>query len=112
VESSVAGAREDLAGEPENQLCPHILLEDSLDPDVALAMSQEFPSPASEIWTQYKHVNENKLGLPKRDLFPPLLGAVTDELNSPEFVTWVSILTGIPNLLADPGEHHQDQTLA
>lgn len=86
----------------ENQPCPHVLLEDFLDPDVALAMSQEFPPPAGEIWTQYKHVNENKLGLPKRNLFPPLLGAVTDELNSPEFVAWVSALTGIPGLLADP----------
>lgn len=31
-----------------------------------------------------------------------MLEAVTDELNSPEFVAWVSALTGIPNLLADP----------
>lgn len=87
---------------PEQQPCPHILLEDFLDPDVARAIWQEFPPPAGQIWTQYKHVNENKLGLPKRHLFPPLLGTVTDELNSPEFLAWVSTLTGIPNLIADP----------
>ena len=85
-----------------NQPCPHVLLENFLDPETALALSQEFPPPAGEIWTQYKHVNENKMGLPKRDFFPPLLGAVTDELNSPEFVSWVSALTGIPNLISDP----------
>jgi hypothetical protein len=37
-----------------------------------------------------------------RELFPPTLGAVTDELNSAEFVAWLSELTGIPNLIADP----------
>jgi len=86
----------------ENHPCPHILLKDFLDSDTALATADEFPKPASDTWTQYKHANENKLGMPKRELFPPMLGAVTDELNSPEFVAWVSELTGIPNLLADP----------
>src|SRR5579871_749306 len=86
----------------ENWPCPHILIEDFLDPEVALAMAEEFPQPDSNAWTQYKHANENKLGMPKRELFPPALGTVTDELNSPEFVAWVSELTGIPNLMADP----------
>jgi len=86
----------------ENHPCPHILLEDFLDPQLALEMSKEFPQPTSNAWTQYKHANENKLGMPKRELFPAALGAVTDELNSPEFVAWVSELTGIPNLMADP----------
>jgi 2OG-Fe(II) oxygenase superfamily len=45
---------------------------------------------------------KTSLGMPKRELFPPALGAVTDELNSPEFARWVSELTGIPNLMADP----------
>jgi hypothetical protein len=65
-------------------------------------MAGEFPRPTSDEWTQYKHANENKLGMAKRQLFPPTIGAVTDELNSPEFVAWVSQLTGIPNLVADP----------
>ena len=64
-------------------------------------MAKEFPRPTTDAWTQYKHANENKLGMPKRELFPPMLGAVTDELNSPEFVAWVSRLTGIPSLIAD-----------
>ena len=84
-----------------NKPCPHILLEDFIDRETALEMAREFPQPTSDAWTQYKHTNENKLGMPKRDLFPPTLGAVTDELNSPEFVAWVSELTGIPGLVAD-----------
>jgi len=86
----------------ENRPCPHILLEDFLDSGIAEKLASEFPQSASAAWTQYKHANENKLGMPKRELFPPTLGAVTDELNSPEFVAWVSELTGIPNLMADP----------
>jgi 2OG-Fe(II) oxygenase superfamily len=85
-----------------NHPCPHILLKDFLEPDTALEMCREFPQPTSDAWTQYKHTNENKLGMPKREMFPPTLGAVTDELNSPEFVEWVSQLTGIPKLVADP----------
>lgn len=86
----------------ENHPCPHILIEDFLDPTVAEAMAEEFPQPTSVAWTQYKHANENKLGMPKREMFPPTLRAVTDELNSPEFTGWISELTGIPNLIADP----------
>ena len=86
----------------ENHPCPHILLKDFLDLEVASAMAQEFPQPISDAWTQYKHANENKLGMAKRQLFPPTIAAVTDELNSPEFVAWISELTGIPDLMADP----------
>ncbi|MFZ0997378.1 MAG: 2OG-Fe(II) oxygenase [Candidatus Sulfotelmatobacter sp.] len=86
----------------ENHPCPHLLLKDFLDPEVAREMAAQFPQAASDAWTQYKHANENKLGMPKRELFPATIGAVTDELNSPEFVAWVSELTGIPNLIADP----------
>jgi len=96
-----------------NWPCPHLLFENFLQHEVALAMAKEFPRPGGDAWTQYKHVNENKLGLPKRELFPPMLGAVTDELNSPEFIEWLSVLTGIPNLLADPslegGGLHQSE---
>ena len=96
-----------------NEPYPHILLADFLDTEIALEMAREFPQPVTQAWTQYKHANENKLGMPRRELFPALLGAVTDELNSPEFVAWISQLTGIPNLLADPmlegGGLHQSE---
>jgi hypothetical protein len=86
----------------ENHPCAHILLQDFLDTETALAMAAEFPQAGTDAWTQYKHANENKLGMAKRELFPPTLRSVTDELNSPEFVAWISELTGIPGLVADP----------
>jgi hypothetical protein len=86
----------------EGKPFPHVYLADFLDSEFALPASAEFPRPDTEAWTHYKHHNENKMGLTKRDLFPPLLGEVADELNSPEFVEWLSELTGIPGLVADP----------
>lgn len=86
----------------ENQPFSHIHLPDFLDPQVALACAAEFPAPGTEAWTQYKHHNENKLGMTKRELFPPRLREIADELNSPEFVCWLSTLTGIPGLISDP----------
>jgi len=94
----------------ENQPCPHILLQNSLESDVTLAIAREFPSLRA-IAGRNTSMSMNKLGLPRRDLFPPALRAVTDELNSPEVVAWVGNLTGIPGLIADPslegGELHQ-----
>lgn len=81
---------------------PHIHLTDFLDEDAARSAAAEFPQPSSDAWIQYKHFNENKAGLTKRELFPESLGRVVDELNGPEFVEWLSKLAGIPNLVADP----------
>lgn len=86
----------------ENQPIPHIFLRDFLEPQIAHTIAEEFPDPQSEAWTHYQHQNENKLGLTKRERFPQELGLVVDELNSPDFVQWLSDLTGIPGLLPDP----------
>jgi len=85
-----------------NQPFPHIRLKEFLRPEVADSIAKEFPATGTDAWTQYKHHNENKLGMAKRELFPPRLGAAADELNSPEFVGWLSQLTGIPGLMPDP----------
>jgi Rps23 Pro-64 3,4-dihydroxylase Tpa1-like proline 4-hydroxylase len=98
----------------EAQPYPHVHLKQFLDPDVAGEMASEFPDMATDAWTRYKHQNENKLGLAKRSLFPPMLGEVVDELNSEAFVHWLSQLTGIPGLLPDAmlegGGLHQSGT--
>jgi Rps23 Pro-64 3,4-dihydroxylase Tpa1-like proline 4-hydroxylase len=85
----------------ENKPYPHLHLSEFLDSHLAADLAKEFPGLQTDAWTRYKHQNENKLGLTKRALFPSLLGEVVDELNSPEFVQWLSDVTGIPNLLAD-----------
>ena len=85
-----------------NAPIPHILLKDFLDQETATRAVHEFPAPSTHVWTHYEHQNENKLGMTDRVFFPPSLGLVVDELNSPEFANWLSDLTGIANLLPDP----------
>jgi Rps23 Pro-64 3,4-dihydroxylase Tpa1-like proline 4-hydroxylase len=81
---------------------PHIVFPNFLVPEVAAACVEAFPKPDGDSWINYKHFNENKFGNTKRALFPESIGRVIDELNTPRFVTWLSQLTGIPDLLADP----------
>ena len=81
---------------------PHARLARFLEPETAETLAAEFPRTSSSAWIHYKHANENKAGLNKRDLFPHCLGQVVDELNSQAFVAWLSELTGIPDLIADP----------
>jgi hypothetical protein len=92
---------------------PHVRLARFLEPQTAEMLAAEFPRTSSSAWIHYKHANENKAGLNKRDLFPPCIGEVVDELNSQPFVSWLSELTGIPHLIADPtlegGGLHQSE---
>lgn len=77
-------------------------MPDFLDEDVARRLVDEFPAPDDKTWIQYKHYNENKLGKHKREELPPTAGQLVDELCSPQFVAWLSEVTGIEGLLADP----------
>ena len=85
------------------QPSPLVHLEDFLEHDSALAIAEEFPQRNANGWTHYKHHNENKLGMTKREHFPQRLAALVDELNSPHFVDWISKLTGIHGLVSDAG---------
>jgi len=89
----------------QNAPIPHIRITKFLNPAVALAAAAEFPQPDTRFWIHYKHFNEDKVGLTKKELFPPLLRRLTDELNSPRFVSWLSELTGIYDLMPDPSLH-------
>ena len=97
-----------------NRPFPHIQLDEFLQEETAQAVLEKFPDADDAQWTQYKHYNEKKLGESKRDKFPPLIGQLVDELNSDEFVKWLSTLIEIPELRADPslegGGMHQTES--
>ena len=94
---------EDLATQYQsNPPFPHIRLTNFLRDEAARKAMAEFSMPGDTTWIHYKHFNENTMGKGKRAEFPPLLGALVDELNSPRFVRLLSKLIGIPNLVADP----------
>ncbi len=97
-----------------NRPVPHIFLKGLLEPATASLLEAEFPQPNSDAWTHYQHQNENKHGMTKRQFFPANLGDLTDALNSTVFTEWLSRLTGIADLIADPeldgGGLHQSST--
>ena len=81
---------------------PHIHLTHFLESETANLMAAEFPEARSNAWIYYKHGNESKSGLSRRDLFPAHIGQVIDELNAEPFLSWLCQLTGIPDLIQDP----------
>lgn len=82
---------------------PSIVLDDFLHEEVAARLAAEFPTSDSAAWTHYRHYNENKLGNTDLSAFPPNIRLVVEVLQSDEFVSWLSRLTGIPGLRSDPG---------
>jgi Rps23 Pro-64 3,4-dihydroxylase Tpa1-like proline 4-hydroxylase len=92
---------------------PHIVIDNFLKESVAKKAMDSFPKVKDEGWIHYMHVNEKKHGLNKFDLLPPFIQDLISELNKPEFVSYLSDLTGIPNLIPDDslegGGLHQSQ---
>ncbi|WP_343673421.1 2OG-Fe(II) oxygenase [Chitinophaga sp.] len=81
---------------------PHIVMENFLNPDVLEKCVQEFNKlNEDDGWINYVHYNENKAGLNKLDLLPPAIKRTINELNSPEFLKFLSTLTGIKGLIKD-----------
>lgn len=80
---------------------PHIQLDNFLEPGAAKKAMDEFPGVTDAGWIHYVHVNEKKHGLNKMDRLPPFIRAVIEELNSPEFCSFLSQITGIRSLLPD-----------
>ncbi|MCA9579278.1 MAG: 2OG-Fe(II) oxygenase [Polyangiales bacterium] len=82
---------------------PHIVLDHFLREDVAARAFDAFPQLGTDDWTAYTHFNEKKYGNTKLDSFPAPLREVVEHLNSPTFVAQLSALTGVPDLIPDPG---------
>lgn len=81
---------------------PHIAFEDFLNPAIVSDAIAEFPSVASDEWKAYAHVNERKFSNTDPESWGPTLKSILAVLNSDEFVAFVSELTGIEGLFADP----------
>lgn len=81
---------------------PHIVLENFLPDNIINACYTDF-NTLSETngWINYVHFNERKKGLNKTEAIPLNLRNAIQYLNSPEFVKFLSELTGIPGLIAD-----------
>lgn len=80
---------------------PNIVLDNFLNPEILEEARKEFPSLDSKEWINYQHVNEDKYGKNKFESFPPKIKSIFEELNSTRFVTFLSKLTNIDNLIPD-----------
>jgi Rps23 Pro-64 3,4-dihydroxylase Tpa1-like proline 4-hydroxylase len=81
----------------------HLIIDDFFDNHIAIKLSQEFPDFNSELWRQYENQIENKKLLNHWDKFPGLTYKVLTYLNSQEFISKISKLTGINPLYPDIG---------
>lgn len=80
----------------------HVVIDNFLPENVFQQAMADFDVVSKEQWTGYLHVNERKFANSNPDTWGPTLQQIAHELNTPEFVSLLEELTGIPNLLIDP----------
>ena len=80
----------------------HVVVDNFLPQSVFQQAMADFDVVSKEQWTGYLHVNERKFANSNPSTWGPTLQQIANELNSPEFVSLLEELTGIPNLLIDP----------
>ncbi|MEQ1872278.1 MAG: 2OG-Fe(II) oxygenase [Ilumatobacteraceae bacterium] len=92
-----------LSGEYRSaQPYPHIVLDDVLTPPTLQAAYSDFNAIEESAWTNYLHVNERKYANTKPETWGATLREVSDAFASPRFLEFLSQLTGIDGLQADP----------
>lgn len=79
---------------------PHIVLDSFLNPAAANLLLDEFC--VEDGWTHYNHYNERKMGLTAFEMMGPKTQEIIRELSSTQFLKFLSDLSGIENLIADP----------
>ena len=80
----------------------HVVIDNFLPASVFQQAMTDFDVVSKEQWTGYLHVNERKFANSNPATWGPTLQQIAHELNTPEFVSLLEELTGIPNLLIDP----------
>ncbi|MBF4767392.1 2OG-Fe(II) oxygenase [Nocardioides agariphilus] len=80
---------------------PHVVIDGVLVPEVFERAAEEFPAMRDESWNGYLHVNETKYSNTSPDTWGPTLQAVAREFCSPRFVSYLTRLTGIEELIPD-----------
>ncbi len=80
----------------------HVVIDDFLPSHIFDQAMANFDVVSKEQWTGYLHVNERKFANSNPSTWGPTLQQIATELNTPEFVSLLEELTGIPNLITDP----------
>jgi hypothetical protein len=81
---------------------PHVVIDDFFPPDVANDLLAEFEIEEGS-WKHYHHYNERKKALTEYDRMPPRTQGVFDALQTQRTIDFVSKVSGLGGLIADPG---------
>jgi hypothetical protein len=81
---------------------PYVVIDNFLADAEAEKVLSEFPAIDDLGWINYLHYNEKKYGLNKLDALPASIQVLINKLNSQDFLDFLSDLTGIKGLVADP----------
>jgi Rps23 Pro-64 3,4-dihydroxylase Tpa1-like proline 4-hydroxylase len=81
---------------------PHIVLDNFFDPEIVDGILKEFPKPDAIRWQRFDNANEIKLASAADASFGPLTRLFLYHLNSITFLEFLSQVTGVDNLIADP----------
>lgn len=82
---------------------PHIVLDDFFDPAACRAIvAEDYGDVGSQRWTYYRHYSQKTYGRTDASEFGPSATRALASLTSDDFLAFLSRLTGIAGLLADP----------
>jgi 2OG-Fe(II) oxygenase superfamily len=81
---------------------PHIMLDNFLPHDDALAIAAQFPQPDNTAWTSHASKRVNRQFLGDETKYPPLFRQFTQATSSRRFLLFLEALSGIKGLIPDP----------
>jgi hypothetical protein len=82
---------------------PHVVLDNFFDPVLLDQIGSEFPKPNEINWQRFDNAREIKLGSSADSSFGPMTRLFLYHLNSMTFLEFLTGVTGIANLISDPG---------
>ena len=82
---------------------PHVVFDNFFDDSLIDEVLAEFPKPGSIRWQEFDNAHEVKLASAAEGSFGPATRLLMYHLNSITFLEFLSEVTGIPNLIPDPG---------
>lgn len=82
---------------------PHVVFDNFFDPALLEMVLEEFPQPGQIKWQSFDTEAEVKLASALESTFGPVTRLLMYHLNSKTFLQFLSAVTGIDNLISDPG---------
>jgi Rps23 Pro-64 3,4-dihydroxylase Tpa1-like proline 4-hydroxylase len=82
---------------------PHVVFDDFFPSTIVERVLEEFPKPDAIRWQSFDSAEEIKLASAAEASFGPVTRLLMYHLNSITFLEFLSRVTGIENLISDPG---------